>query len=483
MPELQMGFFGGDPDNFTYPRYALDCSFFRVYDESGKPLQTKYFYKFNPQGAKEGEAVFVVGNPGRTERLSTQSQLDFFREVSYPANLSFLRNRANALKKFNEEAKSDSILNLIFSLENSHKAVTGMLKGLQDDHIYARKMAFEKAFKSKIASLPQGAEGMSVWNEIASCRQEIKKVFADYFVLQPRDISAKSMVFARLMAEYVATASDSAKQHSIKKQLIAFTSNPTTLEKELLKNLWLDLMLIPNSKENLVSILGTSDVDLAINKLYQTPYFTQKDYVNSLLKMDVNALKISDDVLLKLGKQLYERFLFAKTTFDSLVKKETILNAKLAQLFFAVYGKAIPPDATFSLRIADGVVKGYDYNGTTAPYKTTFYGLYDRYYSFDTKFPFSLPKRWTKPSVDFLKSPYNFVSTNDIIGGNSGSAIINQHKEAVGLIFDGNIESLPGRFIYTDEANRTVSVHTGGILAALNYIYKANRLRDELLGK
>ena len=483
MPELQMGFFGGDPDNFTYPRYALDCSFFRVYDETGKPLQTKYFYKFNPQGAKEGEAVFVVGNPGRTERLSTQSQLDFFRDISYPANLAFLRNRSNALKKYNEEAKSDSILNLIFSLENSHKAVSGMLKGLQDDHIYARKMAFEKAFKNKVLALPQANDGLSVWNDIASCRQEIKKVFADYFVLQPREISAKSLVFARLMAEYVASTQDTTKQQKVKKQLLALTSNPNTLEKELLKNTWIDLMRIPQSNESLSALLGGSSVEIALDKFYQTPYFTQKDYINTLLKMDSKTLLASNDVLLKVGKQLYDRFLLAKTTFDSLVKKETILNAKLSQLFFAAYGKSIPPDATFSLRIADGVVKGYEYNGTTAPYKTTFYGLYDRYYSFDTKFPFSLPQRWTNPEADFLKSPYNFVSTNDIIGGNSGSAIINQHKEAVGLIFDGNIESLPGRFIYTEEANRTVSVHTGGILAALQYIYKANRLRNELLSK
>jgi hypothetical protein len=152
----------------------------------------------------------------------------------------------------------------------------------------------------------------------------------------------------------------------------------------------------------------------------------------------------------------------------------------LAQLFFEVYGKAIPPDATFSLRIADGIVKGYEYNGTTAPSKTTFYGLYDRYYAFDKKFPFSLPQKWQNPPLELLKAPMNFVSTNDIIGGNSGSAIINQNKEAVGLIFDGNIESLPGRFIYTDEANRTVSVHAGGMFAALKYIYKAKRLTEEL---
>jgi hypothetical protein len=160
------------------------------------------------------------------------------------------------------------------------------------------------------------------------------------------------------------------------------------------------------------------------------------------LKADIVTLKSSSDVLLVVGKELNSRFKIAKTKFDDLVKKETVLNAKLAQLFFAVYGKATPPDATFSLRIADGVVKGYEYNGTTAPYKTTFYGLYDRYYSFDKTFPFSLPTRWQNPDDRLLKAPCNFASTNDIIGGNSGSAIINKNKEAVGLIFDGTIDGV-----------------------------------------
>ena len=481
MPELQMGFFGGDPDNFTYPRYALDCSFFRVYDEKGEPLKTKYFFKFNPDGAKEGEAVFVVGNPGKTERLSTTAQLDFFRDISYPANLAFIRNRSNALKKYNAEAKSDSVLNLIFSLENSHKAITGMLKALQDDYIYARKMAFEKEFKAKVALLPNSNASLQVWNEISACKQEIKKVFNDYFVLTARDISPKSMVFARMIAEYVATEKDTALQYKVRKQMLALQVYPAVLERELLKNLLTDLISLNGNQENVLAMVGAKNVEEAINKLFQSAYFTQKDYVGSVLKMDLNALKNSKDILLVLGQQLYTRFKFAKSTFDSLTQKETVLNAKLAQLFFAAYGKVMPPDANFSLRIADGLVKGYEYNGTTAPYKTTFYGLYDRYYAFDTKFPFSLPDKWKTPVPELLKAPYNFVSTTDIIGGNSGSAIINKNKEAVGLIFDGNMESLSGRFIYTDEANRTVSVHAGGIMAALKYVYKAKRLSEELL--
>jgi len=148
-----------------------------------------------------------------------------------------------------------------------------------------------------------------------------------------------------------------------------------------------------------------------------------------------------------------------------------------------VKGTDLPPDATFTLRLADGVVKNYNYNGTTAPVKTTFFGLYDRHYSFDGKFPFNLPARWENPPLELLKSPMNFIATNDIIGGNSGSAIVNKNKEAVGLIFDGNIESLPGSFIYDGVSNRSVAVHAGGIYAALKYIYRADRLVNELIGK
>lgn len=481
MPELQMGFFGGDPDNFTYPRYALDCSFFRVYDEHGNPLKTKHYFKFNPEGAKDGEAVFVVGNPGKTERLSTQSQLDFFRDINYPATLTFLRNRSDALKKYNHVANNDSILNIIFSLENSFKAITGMHKGLQDEYIYARKLAFEKEFKSRVAALPNGNVSLQVWDDIKTCRAEIKNVFNDYFVLQSRDVAAKSLEFAKLVAEYVSVDRDTAKQNKVKKQLLSLKPNPILLEKELLKNTFNELLKLNGSQENILSVANATTVDDLLTKLLSSDYFTKQDYNLIILKSDISTLKSSNDLLLVLGREMNNRFKTAKTKFDDLVKKETVLNAKLAQLFFAVYGKAIPPDATFSLRIADGVVKGYEYNGTKAPYKTTFYGLYDRYYSFDTKFPFSLPERWKNPDERLLKSPYNFASTNDIIGGNSGSAIINKNKEAVGLIFDGNIESLPGRFIYTDEANRTVSVHAGGMIAALKYVYKAKRLTDELL--
>ena len=191
----------------------------------------------------------------------------------------------------------------------------------------------------------------------------------------------------------------------------------------------------------------------------------------------------SKDALVKVADVFVNRYNEAATAFGSSSPKRRGLEAKIANQAFNVYGTSLPPDATFTLRISDGLVKKYDYNGTTAPATTTFFGLYDRHYSHNQVFPWALPERWQNPSLELLKSPLNLVSTNDIIGGNSGSALINAKGEAVGLIFDGNIESLPGNFIFDEEANRAVSVHAGGIHAALKHVYKAKRLIKELMNR
>ncbi|NNE25997.1 MAG: S46 family peptidase, partial [Saprospiraceae bacterium] len=219
-----------------------------------------------------------------------------------------------------------------------------------------------------------------------------------------------------------------------------------------------------------------------------------KDLFNesNLLKSEADAEKcLSKDKNITKGKDLFveaadilvSRYNESVTAFQGSSPKRRALEAKIANQAFQVYGTSLPPDATFTLRISDGVVKGYEYNGTVAPVNTTYFGLYDRHYSNDKEFPWALPEKWENPPMDLLKSPLNFVSTNDIIGGNSGSAIINQNAEAVGLIFDGNIESLPGNFIFDEEHNRSVSVHTGGIVAAMRYIYGADRLVKELMNE
>ena len=369
-PEDQIGFFGGDADNFTYPRYNFDCTFFRVYGDDGKPLKTENYFKWSSNGSAPGELVFVVGNPGRTDRLKSVKQLEFDRDYSYPATLKFLYKFIDSLKTRvaqNPELERE-LSNQIFSFENSRKVYEGILKGLQDQYLMAKRKDFEKKFKEAVMSNPE------------------------------------------LKAKY--------------------------------GNTWDEIIVIVNEKSKLLT---------------------------ELYSLDTNTVK---------GK---DRAHEINNQMKQLVVKERSKNQMLGRAIFDVYGYSIPPDATFTLRISDGVVKGYDYNGTIAPTKTTFYGFYDRYFSFDKQDPWDLPDRWKTPPEGFdLSVPVNFISTADIIGGNSGSPIINQKAEIVGLAFDGNIESMPSRFIFTTEANRCLGVDSRGMYEAIKTVYKFTRLADEM---
>ncbi|MEO5905192.1 MAG: S46 family peptidase, partial [Saprospiraceae bacterium] len=216
--------------------------------------------------------------------------------------------------------------------------------------------------------------------------------------------------------------------------------------------------------------------------LAETVFANEKN-LDKLLDKGTKKFLKKKDPLIEAAEILGEEYNKAVHEFSSTQVVRKQIEQNIANEVFKVYGTALPPDATFTLRISDGIVKSYEYNGTIAPVKTTYYGMYDRHYSNDGKFPFNLPSRWLNPPADLLKAPMNFICTADIIGGNSGSPVINVKREVVGLVFDGNIESLPGKFIFDDESNRTVAVHAGGIVAALRYIYNAERLVNELTGK
>lgn len=360
-PENQAGYFGGDYDNFTYPRYNLDVTYFRVY-ENEKPLKTEYFFKWSKNGADSGDVIFVVGNPASTGRLKSTAELEYMRDYLYPKYLELLGKalvyQKMAIENASPSEKQEAEDNY-FSMMNSLKVVTGIVKGLNDPVLMARKKDFEKTFWSKIEANSKLKEKYGyLKNEI---KETVKNLLAE----------SKNM-----------------------------TGNPF------------------NPPENVKKIQNSLDAKNMI-----------------------------------LGKVLYE-----------------------------VYGNSIPPDATFTLRLADGVISSYDYNGTIAPVFTTFYGIYDRYFGFKKQYPYNLPERWKNPPPEFkLETPFNFISTNDIIGGNSGSPVINKDGEVVGLAFDGNIESLPSDFIYTTEANRMIAVDSRGLTEAVKNLYKATKLYEELI--
>lgn len=489
MPELQLGFFGGDYDNFTYPRYALDCSFFRVYD-NGKPLKTTHFFKFNPNGIRDGEPVFVIGNPGRTERLKTVAELEFDRDLQTPATIQFLKNRSAALQAYNETAKSDSVMNEIFSYENSLKAYGGQLAGLQDTGLLARKATFEKQFQAaaKAKSLP--ADQLNTWVEIAANTAQLRSIFKDAQYLSPGEQQmGELMTFANVATQFSELLASRPQDAERARELMVVPTikNRALEEAYLAAHLTEAQIALGNDDPYIKAALTGPDgknrtPKEAATYLLKNTKLTDPAFVSELTTRP-NAAGMSSDPMLALARIGFPRYLTAARLARQLAQKQEVLRGQLGRMLYDVYGNAVPPDATFSLRINDGVVKSYAYNGTIAPIKTTFAGLYDRNYSFNDKFPWSLPARWKNPPMALLKEPMCFISTNDIIGGNSGSPLINKNREAVGLAFDGNMESLPGEFIFVPEANRTISVHTGGIIAAMRYIYKADRLITELVGK
>jgi hypothetical protein len=481
MPELQLGFFGGDPDNFTYPRYALDCSFFRVYDESGKPLKTDYFFKFNANGIKENEPVFVVGNPGSTQRGFTSSDFEYMRDAYMPVVLKSLKTTSLALQEYNKTAKSDSLLNEIFGIENSYKAYAGQLDALKDSYLMARRKAFENDFKLAVRNSPKLRQDYAVWDELALLNQTRKKYLKDNFLMNTGNANEGLALATQIAMNTGSSGKGGQIGAAPGKEKIVNAPAPTSMQlEELQLQAYLELLdafLGTDDPLRKVALNGKSPKDAAADLMKTTKVYTKEGRELLFSKEGMN------DPFVQMASIAIPRRMEAAAKFQEASPKIQGIRAKLGKMLFDVYGTAIPPDATFSPRINDGIVKGYDYNGTTAPVKTTFAGMYDRYYSFDGQFPWGLPERWKNPPMELLKAPMNFVTTNDIIGGNSGSPMINRNKEAVGLVFDGNIESLAGAYIYEPSKNRAVGVHAGGMIAALRYIFKAERLVKELEGK
>ena len=488
MPELQLGFFGGDPDNFTYPRYALDCSFFRVYD-NGKPLQTTHFFKFNTNGIRDGEPIFVIGNPGHTERLKTVAELEFDRDLQTPATIQLLRNRSDALQAYNATAKSDSILNEIFSYENSLKAYGGQLGGLRDASLIGRKAVFEQQFKADAKAKNLPADQLKTWDDIAANTAQLRGLFKDATYLAPNErTTGELLAFAGVLTQYNDLLTTRPQDAERARSLVV----APVIKNRVLEEAYLAAHLAeaqaglgnddPYVKAALAGPNGTMrSPKEAAAYLTKNTKLTDPSFISELATRP-GTIGSSADPLLALSRIGFPRYLKAARQARDISQRQEVLRSQLGRMLYAVYGTAVPPDATFSLRINDGVVKGYPYNGTQAPILTTFAGLYDRNYSFGDKAPWNLPARWKNPPAELLKQPMCFVSTNDIIGGNSGSPMINKNREAVGLVFDGNMESLPGEFIFVPDLNRSISVHAGGMVAAMRYIYKADRLVNELTG-
>jgi hypothetical protein len=480
-PEEEIAFYGGDPDNFTYPRYDFDVSFFRVY-ENGKPYKTKNFFPFSKNGAAEGEAVFVLGNPGSTNRLNTVAQLETLRDYSFPFSIETGGSRLRALNTYVEKYpdKRYDYINTIFGIANSLKAVTGYLGGLKDPILMAKKVDFEKTFRASVTGNPQlSAKYGDPWDEIAAYERAVQSLRPEANALNIRNWSTTLSLASGLM-DYATGQTDFRGRPAMKPPF------PRNYVAEVEKMLLIDQLTymkkyFGESNEAFNALLAGHTVEQAAAALMSTSAFGSKEKYEALSGGKQDEILKSSDPVMMFAKYATSRSSELQTQMRAYAAKQQPLLQLLGRAMYDVYGTSIPPDATFSLRIADGVVKGYEYNGTIAPVNTTFYGMYDRYYSFGKKFPWSLPTRWANPPADFnMSTPLNFVSTNDIIGGNSGSPVVNKNLEVVGLIFDGNIESLPGNVIFDETKNRSVAVHSSGIVEGMDKIYKAERIAKEL---
>jgi hypothetical protein len=495
-PEFSMAFFGGDPDNFTYPRYDLDITFFRVY-EDGKPAHLEHFLHWSRSGVKDGDLIFVSGNPGSTGRFLTMAQLDFLRDVDYHSRLEFYKRRVALLQAFSNQSEENARIakEEIFSLQNSQKAITGYLSGLMDHSIMDAKSAEEAKLHAAFKADPRNVKAADPWEEIAQAMKLQREIYPRLTYLERMRGSPGLSQIAHIL---VRAAAERPKQNARRLREFRHSALPS-LEQQLFstapiyKNL--ETVLLADSLAEMQEALGQDNPDVQKLLNGRTPSDAAKEIIANTKLDDVAvrkqlyeggeaAIEASTDPLIVAMRAIDADARAVRTQFDDNIDSVARLNgAAIAKARFSQSGFSEPPDATFTLRLSYGAVKDYPENGKAVPYFTTMGGAFEHAAEHDGQPPYDLPESWMKTKAKLaLKTPMNFVSTADIIGGNSGSPTVNEKGEVVGIIFDGNIESLSWNFAYSDAQGRAVSVDSRGIQEALRKIYNAAPLADELLG-
>lgn len=487
-PEAGAAFFGGDADNFEYPRFCLDVTLFRVY-ENGKPAVIEHFLKMDPKGARDQDLVFVSGNPGRTRRIFTHDAIEYQRDVAMPRTMNLLRRKEILMQQYalagpEQQRRSRDDL---FGIQNSRKAYTGMLAGLQDPSFTASKKQQETELLSRLSQDLKLAPLTKAWEQIRTSLVKRRELLTQGATLRSRLYG---------IAETLTLMANEDRKSSGDRLREFRDSNRESLLQELLSEapIYEDLERLQLADElaRLIDDRGANDPLVVAALAGKSPKQRAAEIIagtkltavserKRISEGGTQAISESKDPLILLAKSFESEYRRVHEATDSLEEQERQAYAKVTEAKFAVGGDSVYPDATFTLRLAFGKVLGYETEGKKIPAQTTLGGAFSHESLHLAKDPWVLPESWhTAKSKMNADTPFNFVCTADIIGGNSGSPVVSRDGAMVGIIFDGNIESLTADFYYTDNVSRAVAVHIAGVLESLRSIYNAPHLADEM---
>ncbi|MBI4603732.1 MAG: S46 family peptidase [Planctomycetes bacterium] len=497
-PETSIAFYGGDVDNFEFPRHDLDICFFRVY-EDGKPAKVERHLRWSPKGTRDGDLVFVAGHPGSTRRLNTVDHFRFLRDLEYPSRLATLARREVTLEQLSIRGAEEARIarDELFGVQNSRKALRGVLAGLLDPAILTAKSAAEAELRARVAAEPKLGASLEDWSRIAQARRAFAQFYDEYQLLESArafwsELFGKARTLVRLADE---------REKPNAERLPGYReSDMETLELNLYSPApiypQLERTTLADSLTQLAAYLGAEHPLARMILAGKAPIDRAAEIVGGTRLLDVEARRelakggkaavaASADPMIALARTVDPYARAARRKFEDLVQGvEREAYGNISRAVFAIKGTEVYPDATFTLRLAFGVVKGWNEAGQDVPAFTTMGEAFAKHDAHEGKEPFKLPESWleARDRID-PRTPFNFVSTADIIGGNSGSPVVDRRGELVGIIFDGNIHSLVLDISYTEEKARAVSVDSRAILEALRKVYGASALADELEGK
>ncbi len=491
-PEVGIGFFGGDPDNFMFPRWTLDMAFLRIYRDD-KPIEITPHFKWSENGVAEGDLTFVSGHPGRTNRQITMAMLEFERDVILPKRLMSLHELRGMLDEFATRGPEQKRISahLLFAVENGIKAYRGMFEALLNPVLMEGKQKEEEHLRTAVEKDPELVKTTGdAWKKIESTVGLQRTLYGEYLLMERHWNTSALFRHARTIVRAAGELPKAdterlpefteARFPALRQALLSEAPIYEDLEKSVLRFLFMRFLEELGPDHALVKSLfeGKNPGDVAMDLVNRTTLRDPKVRA-ALLEGGQTALAASDDPLLAFVGRMDVEARRIRKQYEDIVEAPLRAGMEaIAAARFSILGTSVYPDATFSLRLSFGIVKGWEETGKTIHPLTTLGGVFERHTG---SAPFALPASWLekKDALD-LSVPFNFSTTNDIIGGNSGSPVFNRDAEIVGLIFDGNIHSLGGDYSYVPENNRAVAVHSRAMIEALRKIYGADRLLTEL---